>query len=59
MLEDNGKWEQPSLFRIEDPPNSDISTHWFFGDASDFDLPAWLPTEFDESYLKGMNIDSL
>jgi hypothetical protein len=59
MVENEGKWEQPSLFHIDDLPNTDVATHWFFGDASSFDLPGWLPTEFDEFCLRSMNIDPL
>ena len=59
MISDDGKWEQPSLFRIEDLGGSDVSTHWFFGDASSFDLPGWLPDQFDEFWLRSVGIDPL
>lgn len=52
MISDDG------MFRIEDPPNSDVSTHWFFGDTSSA-LPGWFPNEFDEFWLHSMNIDPL
>lgn len=46
-------------FHIDNLCAPDVSKHWFFGDASDFDNPGWLPTEFDEFCLRSMNIDPL
>ena len=58
-LPPEGGWTQPSLFKIDDSINTDVSTHWFFGDATEFQTPAWTPSSLDEFWLRSMGIDPI